>query len=50
MKSNKKFIKTYVIISEYCSRYFSDNLYYTIIKEKGEKIVSNRALQSLIKI
>ena len=31
---NKKFIKTYVIISEYCSRYFSDNLYYTIIKEK----------------
>lgn len=47
---NKKFIKTYVIMSEYCSRYFSDNLYYTTIKEKGDKIISNKALQSLIKI
>lgn len=47
---NKKFIKTYVIMSEYCTRYFSDDLYYTAITEKSQTLIVNRAMQKLIKI
>lgn len=47
---NKKFIKTYVMISEYTSRYFSYDIYYKAITEKGKIIVANRALQKLINI
>ncbi len=47
---NKKFIKTYVIMSEYCTRYFSDDLYYTAIIEKSQTLINNRAMQKLIKI
>lgn len=47
---NKKFIKTYVMLSEYCSRYFSYDLFYNTIIEKSIVVVSNRALQKLIKI
>lgn len=47
---NKKFIKTYVMLSEYCSRYFSYDLFYNTIIEKSKIVVSNRALQKLIKI
>ena len=45
---NKKFIKTDVMISEYCSRYFSYSLFYTTITEKGTIVIANRALQKLI--
>lgn len=47
---NKKFIKTYVMLSEYCSRYFSYDLFYNTIIEKSKVVVSNRALQKLLKI
>jgi len=47
---NKKFIKTFVMISEYTSRYFSYDLYYKTLIEKGKIIVANRALQKLINI
>lgn len=47
---NKKFIKTYVMLSEYCSRYFSYDLFYNIIIEKSKVVIANRALQKLIKI
>lgn len=47
---NKKFIKTFVMISEYTSRYFSYDLYYKTLTEKGKIIVANRALQKLINI
>ncbi|MBO5477000.1 MAG: adaptor protein MecA [Clostridia bacterium] len=47
---NKKFIKTYVMLSEYCSRYFSYDLFYTTIKEKGLEVIANRAIQKLMKI
>lgn len=47
---NKKFIKTYVMLSEYCSRYFSYDLFYNTIIEKSKIVISNRALQKLIKI
>lgn len=47
---NKKFLKTYVMISEYCSRYFSYDIYYTSIIEKSKIIIANRALQKLVNI
>ncbi len=47
---NRKFIKTYVMLSEYCSRYFSYDLFYTTIKEKGLVIIANRAMQKLMKL
>lgn len=47
---NKKFIKTYVMLSEYCSRYFSYDIFYTTIIEKGKIVIANRALQKLINI
>ncbi len=46
---NKKFIKTFVILSEYCSRYFSYSMFYTTIKEKGKVIIDKRAIQKLMK-
>jgi len=47
---NKKFIKTYVIMSEYCSRYFTYDIFYTTIVEKAKKVIPNRALQKMIKL
>lgn len=47
---NKRFIKTYVMMSEYCSRYFSYDIYYTTITEKGTIMIPNRALHKLSKI
>lgn len=47
---NKNFLKTYVIMSEFMSRHFSYNLYYTTIKEKGSLLIKTRALQKLSKI
>jgi hypothetical protein len=47
---DKRFIKTYVMISEYCYRYFSSDIFYTTIIEKGKVIIANRALQKLINI
>lgn len=47
---NKKFIKTYVMISEYCSRYFSSDIYYKTITEKSKVVIASNALQKLLKI
>lgn len=47
---NKKFTKTYAMLSEYSSRYFSYDLFYTAIIEKSDAIIKNRALQKLRKI
>lgn len=47
---NKKFIKTYVMISEYCSRYFSYDIFYKTVIEKADVVISNRALQKLLNI
>lgn len=47
---NKRFIKTYIMLSEYCSRYFSYDMFYTTIIEKSKIVVANRALQKLINI
>lgn len=44
---NKKFVKTCAMLSEYSTRYFSYDLYYTAITEKSELMIKNRALQKL---
>lgn len=48
--SNKKFLKTYVILSEYCNSYYSLGLYNSLIKEKSNKIISRKAVQTLANI
>ena len=47
---NKKFIKTFVFLSEYCENYYSDDIFGIAIKEKSKLIIENNALQNLIKI
>ena len=47
---NKKFLKTFVILSEYCTQYYSLDLFSTAIKEKSKLIIENKALQTLSKI
>ena len=47
---NKKFIKTFVMITEFCSRYFSYDIYNSTITEKGKLVIPNRALHRLSKI
>lgn len=47
---NKKFLKTYVFLSEYCKEYYSYDLFATSIIEKSKLILKNNALQQLNKI
>lgn len=47
---NKKFQKTHTMLTEYSSRYFSYDLFYTAIIEKSDVIIKNLALQKLRKI
>ena len=47
---NKKFLKTYVFLSEYCQSYYSYELFETSIIEKSELILKNNALQKLSQI
>lgn len=47
---NKKFLKTFVFLSEYCENYYSYNMFSSAIKEKSKLIVANNALQTLSKI
>ena len=47
---NVKFLKSFVILSEFCSSYYSTGLYKTLISEKSELIISKKAIQKLCKI
>lgn len=47
---NPKFLKTFVPISEFCTDYYSQDIFSTSIKEKSQLIFINNALQQLIKI
>lgn len=47
---NKKFLKTFVFLSEYCNEYYSYDIFETSIKEKSQLIIENNALQVLRKI
>ena len=47
---NKKFLKTYVILSEYSDDFYSSDMHKTLIKEKADLIIDKRALQKLSKI
>lgn len=47
---NKRFLKTFVFLSEYCDEYYSYDIFETSIKEKGNLIIENNAMQTLKKI
>lgn len=47
---NVKFLKTFVILSEYCHKYYSLDMFSTLVKEKARLIIENNALQTLSKI
>lgn len=47
---NAKFIKTFVILSEYCEQYYAADMYRTLVKEKSKLIIEKKALQTLSKI
>ena len=47
---NKKFLKTFVILSEYTDGFYATAMYKTLIKEKANLIIEKRALQKLSKI
>ena len=46
---NKKFLKTFIFLSEYCQNYYSQDIFATAIKEKSNLIIENNALQKLSK-
>lgn len=47
---NKKFLKTFVFLSEYCQNYYSYKMLSVALKEKSELIIANSALQNLTKL
>jgi len=47
---NVKFIKTFVILSEYCQQYYAADMYKTLVQEKSKLIIDKKALQKLSKI
>lgn len=47
---NAKFIKTFVILSEYCEQYYAADMYKTLVQEKSKLVIEKRALQTLSKI
>lgn len=47
---NKKFINTFSLLSEYCTSYHNFDILSANIKEKCKLIISNNAIQRLMKI
>lgn len=47
---NIKFIKTFVILSEYAEQYYASDMYRTLIEEKSKLIIEKKAIQKLSKI
>lgn len=47
---NSKFLKTYSIINEFCLSNYESELYEISLKEKATLIISDKSLQTLIKI
>lgn len=47
---NRKFLKTFVFLSEYCLEYYSYDLFEISITEKAKLILKNTALQKLTEI
>lgn len=47
---NRKFLKTFVILSEYSEQFYATDMYKTLIKEKAKLITDKRAIQKLSKI
>ena len=46
--NNKKFLKTFVRLSEHCLKYFNNKVFEASIIEKGTLIIPTRALQKLL--
>lgn len=47
--NNKKFIKTFSVISEFCEKYYSEDLFDISVKENSKLIIKDNALQKLNK-
>ncbi len=47
---NSKFLKTFSVISEFCTSYYSQDIYTVCVKEKAKLIIKDNALQKLSKI
>ena len=47
---NAKFLKTFVLLSEFSESYYATDLYKTLIEEKARLIIEKKALQKLSKI
>lgn len=47
---NKRFLKTFTLISEYIDHYYSSEMLETSLKEKSKLIIENNAIQLLRKI
>ncbi|MCX8075070.1 MAG: adaptor protein MecA [Clostridia bacterium] len=47
---NKKFLRTFIVLSEYCKNYYTSSIFDISIKEKCKLIISDNALQKLIKL
>lgn len=47
---NAKFLKTFVLLSEFSESYYTTDLYKTLIEEKARLIIEKKALQKLSKI
>ena len=47
---NKRFLKTFAFISEYCDDYYSSLSIEASLKEKSKLVIENNAIQSLRKI
>ncbi len=44
---NKKFIKTFIFLSEYCTSYYNDEIFEASLIEKSTNIIKSTALQKL---
>lgn len=47
---NKKFLKTFVFLSEYCKEYFATDLLNAAVVEKSKLIIKSGAIQKISKI
>lgn len=47
---NKKFLKTFVFLSEFCKEYFATDILNAAVSEKSELIIKTYAIQKLCKI
>lgn len=47
---NKRFLKTFVFLSEFCESYFATEILNAAVKEKSKLIIKSNAIQKLCKV